>query len=107
MWERKNGRWEWRDGRWGRRDGSALTVAANGCDVITAVVEVVALGITVAARVSLAVVSSTASSIASCCTACRLGGGGGCLCCWCLATVGFGELVLYLFSLLITPTPSC
>ena len=49
MWERKNGRWEWRDGRWGRRDGSALTVAANGYDVVTAVVEVVALGITVAA----------------------------------------------------------
>ena len=46
------------------KDGSALTVAANGCDIVT-VVEVVALGITVAARVSLAVVSSTASSIYS------------------------------------------
>ena len=42
MRERKNG-------RWGRRDGSALTVAANGYDVVTAVVEVVALGVTVAA----------------------------------------------------------
>ena len=55
---------------------STLTVAANGRDVITAVVEVVALHITVAARVSLAVVSSTASSIAGCCTACRGGVGG-------------------------------
>ena len=52
-----------------------LTVAANGRDIITAVVEVVAPHITVATRLSLAVVSSTTSSIASCCTACSLGCG--------------------------------
>ena len=85
---------------------STLTVAANGCDVITAVVEVVALHITVAARVSLAVVSSTTSSIAGCCTACGLVSG--CLHRIGLAVVGLVELVLYLFSLLITPTtPGC
>ena len=52
---RRDGRWEegWEMGvegwEMGRRDGSALTVAANGYDVVTAVVKVVALGITVAA----------------------------------------------------------
>ena len=47
------------------------------CDIFTAVVEVaiVAPHITVAIRVSLAVVSSTASSMAGCCTACGLGSG--------------------------------
>ena len=73
-------------------------VAANGRDIVTAVVEVVAFYITVAARVSLAVVSCTASII--CCTACSLVSG------W--AIVGLVELVLYLFGLLITPTsPTC
>ena len=81
---------------------STLTVAANGRDVITAVVEVVALHITVAARFSLAVVSSTASSIASCCTACSLEFG--CLR-WCM--VGLVKQVLYLFSHFIFFTCFC
>ena len=73
---------------------SMLMVAANGRDIVTAVVKVVAFYITVAARVSLAFVSCTASII--CCTACSLVSG------W--AIVGLVELVLYLFSLFITPT---
>ena len=81
---------------------STLTVAANSCDVITAVVEVVTLHITVAARLNSAVVSSTAASIASCCTACSLEFA--CLR-WCM--VGLVKQVLYLFSHFIFFTCSC
>ena len=46
-----------------------LTIAANWCDVIAAVVEIVATDIAVAARGSFAVFVSTAPTVASCSTA--------------------------------------
>ena len=93
-----------------------LTVAATGCDIITAVVEIVALHITVAARLNFAVASNTASGITGCHTACDLKSTSLCWCwmmislgCGCLrwCMVGLVKQVLHLFGHFTLASRSC